>query len=110
VLSGDDALTLPLAAVGAQGVISVISNILPGEMQGLCESILNNNWEEARERHQQLELVMRGLLSLEGNPIPVKMAMQLIGRDSGVLRLPMRANPGIEVALSVLLKGVDLLS
>jgi len=109
ILSGDDALTLPLASVGAQGVISVISNILPGAMQNLCDLFLNNNWEDARQKHQQLEPVMRGLLSLAGNPIPIKMAMKLLGRDSGVLRLPMYADASIEEPLSTFLRQANLL-
>jgi len=109
VLSGDDALTLPLASVGARGVISVISNILPGAMQELCKLFLNNKWEEARRKHQQLEPVMRGLLSLAGNPIPVKAAMKIMGRDSGVLRLPMYADASIEEPLRHLLRGTGLL-
>jgi 4-hydroxy-tetrahydrodipicolinate synthase len=89
LLSGDDSLTLPFASVGGTGVVSVVSNILPTEVQGLCHAFLSGEWGRALAIHRQLFPLCRGLLSLDTNPIPIKAAMALLGRDSGALRLPM---------------------
>lgn len=89
ILSGDDSMTLPFASVGARGVVSVVSNILPRQVQALCDACNGGQWNEARELHLQLFDICRGLLSLETNPIPIKTAMRLLGRDTGLLRLPM---------------------
>ncbi len=89
LLSGDDSMTLPLASVGGVGVVSVVSNILPGEVQALCNAFLNDHWLKARALHRELFSLCRGLLSLDTNPIPIKCAMEQLGRDSGSLRLPM---------------------
>ncbi len=89
VLSGDDPLTLPLCAVGAVGVISVVSNIVPDRVAGLCRAMLSDDLPAARDAHEWLSPLSRGLLSLSTNPIPVKTAMQILGRDTGVLRLPL---------------------
>lgn len=89
ILSGDDSMTLPFASVGARGVVSVVSNILPQKVQALCDACNGGQWDKARELHLQLFDVCRGLLSLETNPIPIKTAMRLLGRDTGTLRLPM---------------------
>ena len=91
ILSGDDSMTLPFCAVGATGVVSVVSNILPKRVQSLCDACNGNEWVAARAIHLALFEVCRGLLSLETNPIPIKAAMKLLGRDTGVLRLPMTA-------------------
>lgn len=88
VLSGDDSMTLPFAAVGAVGVVSVASNLLPGEVSSLCRAFLEGDWTLARTWHQALFNVCRTLFA-ETNPIPVKGAMAALGRDSGALRLPM---------------------
>lgn len=89
LLSGDDTMTLPFASVGGVGVVSVVSNLLPARVQALCTAFLDDHWTEARTLHLELFGLCRGLLSLDTNPIPVKAAMELLGRDSGVLRLPM---------------------
>lgn len=91
VLAGDDTLALPIASVGGVGAISVIANLLPGRMRALTDATLAGRWEQAREIHQALFPLARGLLSLAANPIPVKTAMGLLGRDSGALRPPMTA-------------------
>ncbi len=88
VLSGDDPLTLPIAAVGGVGVISVTSNLVPGRVAALCEACLSQRWSDALEIHRELSALNKALF-LETNPIPVKAAMKMLGRDSGVLRLPM---------------------
>jgi 4-hydroxy-tetrahydrodipicolinate synthase len=91
VLSGDDSLTLPMMAVGAQGVVSVVANLVPGEVRRLVDSFLEGNIEEARRLHLRLFALCRDLLGAAPNPIPLKTAMQLLGRGNGELRLPLCA-------------------
>jgi 4-hydroxy-tetrahydrodipicolinate synthase len=91
LLSGDDSLTLPLASVGGRGVISVVGNLVPDRVVALCDAFLGGDWDTARDRHRALFGMSRGLLSLATNPIPIKTAMALVGRDSGTLRLPLCA-------------------
>ena len=89
VLSGDDSLTLPLMSVGAEGVVSVVGNILPGDMIALVEAFRVGDVERARQWHYKLFPLCRDMLGLATNPIPIKSAMRLLRRDSGELRLPM---------------------
>lgn len=89
VLSGDDSLTLPLMSLGARGVISVVGNIVPEDMIALCKAFDDGDIAEARKWHRKLFPLCRDMLSLATNPIPVKAAMKLLGRDTGELRLPM---------------------
>jgi len=89
VLSGDDSLTLPLMSIGGEGVISVVGNIMPGEMIALTKAALDADLATARELHHKLFPLCREMLGLATNPIPIKAAMQMLGRDSGELRLPM---------------------
>ncbi len=89
VLSGDDSLTLPLLSVGGEGVVSVVGNIVPKDMIALTEAYLGGRLTEAIEWHHKLFPLCRDMLSLATNPIPIKAAMKLLGRDSGELRLPM---------------------
>ena len=89
VLSGDDSLTLPLVAVGARGVISVVGNIVPQDMIALVQAAIDGNLADAQQRHHQLFPLCRDMLGLATNPIPVKCAMKMLGRDTGELRLPM---------------------
>lgn len=88
LLSGDDSLTLPFASVGGVGVVSVVSNILPGRMAALCNSFMGGKWDEAQKIHREVFDFCRAMF-LETNPIPIKAALKLLGRDTGVLRLPM---------------------
>jgi 4-hydroxy-tetrahydrodipicolinate synthase len=89
ILSGDDSLTLPFASVGGRGVVSVISNLIPSRVQAMCEAFNADHWADARAIHFELLPIARGLLSLATNPIPVKTAMRILGRDTGSLRLPL---------------------
>jgi 4-hydroxy-tetrahydrodipicolinate synthase len=89
VLSGDDSLTLPLMAVGASGVISVVGNLVPQDMLALVRACQQGDYAEARRWHYKLFPLCRDMLGLSTNPIPVKGAMRMLGRDSGQLRLPM---------------------
>lgn len=88
VMSGDDPLTLPMMSVGATGVVSVLSNVVPDRVQGLCSAFASGNFAEALRIHREVWGLTKSLF-IETNPIPVKGAMQACGRDSGALRLPM---------------------
>lgn len=88
VLSGDDAVTLPLIALGGRGVISVVSNEIPAEMTRLVRFCLNNDFFAAREL-QKKYLPLMEINFVESNPIPVKAAMALMGLLEPVWRLPM---------------------
>jgi 4-hydroxy-tetrahydrodipicolinate synthase len=89
ILSGDDSLTLPLLSIGARGVISVVGNIVPKDMIALCKAFDAGNIAEAQKWHRKLFPLCRDMLGLSTNPIPIKAAMKLLGRDTGALRLPM---------------------
>ena len=89
VLSGDDSLTIPMMSIGASGVISVAGNIVPKDIIAMVQAALAEDYVTARRWHHQLFPLCRDMLSLATNPIPVKAAMQLLGRDTGELRLPM---------------------
>lgn len=89
VLSGDDSLTLPLLSVGGEGVISVVGNIVPQDMIQLLDAFRAGKTEEACKWHHRLFFLCRDMLGLATNPIPIKAAMKLLGRDTGELRLPM---------------------
>ena len=89
VLSGDDSLTLPMMSIGAEGVISVVGNIVPRDMIELVATYVAGQIQRATEHHHKLFPLCRDMLGLATNPIPIKAAMKLLGRDTGELRLPM---------------------
>ena len=89
LLSGDDSLTLPFMSLGARGVVSVVANFAPNELVKLCALMNQGALEEARRIHYKMLPLSRGMLSLATNPIPVKAAMEALGRDSGEMRLPL---------------------
>jgi 4-hydroxy-tetrahydrodipicolinate synthase len=88
VLSGDDALTLPLMAVGGHGIVSVASNEVPSEMARMVEAAEQNDFAAARKLHAALHPLMM-VNFVESNPIPVKSAMAAMGLLEEVYRLPM---------------------
>jgi 4-hydroxy-tetrahydrodipicolinate synthase len=88
VLSGDDALTLPVMSVGGRGVISVSANEVPAEMSRLVEAAERNDWHEARTLHARL-MPLLSVNFVESNPIPVKAAMAQMGLLDEIYRLPM---------------------
>ncbi|HYA98333.1 MAG TPA: 4-hydroxy-tetrahydrodipicolinate synthase [Methylomirabilota bacterium] len=90
VLSGDDAITLPLIALGGRGIVSVVSNEIPREMTRLAELCLKGNFEGAREL-QRRYLPLMEINFIESNPIPVKAALALMGLLEPVWRLPLVA-------------------
>src|SRR5678815_1470366 len=88
VLSGDDAVTLPLIALGGVGIISVASNEIPREMAEMARAALANDWEAARRIHRKyLPLMLANFI--ESNPLPVKAVLAMMGRIEEVYRLPM---------------------
>ena len=89
ILSGDDSLTLPLMSVGGEGVISVVGNIVPKDMLALVGTYAKGDFAGAIKWHHKLFPLCRDMLGLATNPIPIKAAMKLLGRDTGELRLPM---------------------
>lgn len=89
VLSGDDSLTLPLLAVGGRGVVSVVGNILPGDVRALVDAFQAGDVRQAQQWHRKLFPLCRDMLGLATNPIPIKAAMRMLGRDTGELRMPM---------------------
>jgi len=87
VLCGDDPLTLPLMAVGGRGVISVVSNEMPGEMARMVEAAERNDFAAARAIHHRIMPLM-AVNFVEANPVPVKAAMAAMGLIEETYRLP----------------------
>lgn len=90
IWSGNDDNTVPMMALGALGVISVASNIIPGEVARLCELCLDGEYKDAQRLYFKYADLFSTLF-VETNPIPVKTAMQHMGLDSGKMRLPLTA-------------------
>jgi 4-hydroxy-tetrahydrodipicolinate synthase len=88
VLCGDDDLTLPSIALGAQGVISVVANVAPRKTVAMVNAMLKGDLEKARSLHYELAPLVRAMF-LETNPIPVKSAQKYLGLAGGPLRLPL---------------------
>ena len=88
VLSGDDSLALPMMAVGASGVISVSSNLIPAEMTELVEAAAAGNFARALELHRKYYCLFRDQF-IETNPIPIKAAMAMAGLIREEYRLPL---------------------
>jgi 4-hydroxy-tetrahydrodipicolinate synthase len=109
VLSGDDALTLPLMSVGGKGVISTSSNVAAGQMAELVRTFACGDAEGARRLHHEL-LPLFDALFCETNPIPVKAACAALGWCDGEIRLPMTpiTAPNLEL-LKVVLKDLGIL-
>lgn len=109
VLSGDDSLTLPMISVGAQGVVSVASNVIPKEMVWLTSAALAGDFAGALEVHARYYPLFRDLF-LDTNPIPVKTALALMGRVQNVFRLPLcEMSAGPEEQLKKTMASVGLL-
>jgi len=90
ILSGDDSLTLPIGSVGGSGVISVLANILPGEVRKLCDAMRAGDMIAARKQHLKLYPLFKAIF-VETNPIPIKAAMAMAGMIRNELRLPLTA-------------------
>jgi 4-hydroxy-tetrahydrodipicolinate synthase len=108
VLSGDDALTLPLIALGGHGVISVVSNEIPAEMSGMVRLALRGDFEAARRLHRRYHALME-INFVESNPIPVKAAMAEMGLLEASWRLPLVAPKAENLArLRTVLESLEL--
>lgn len=88
VYSGDDSINIQALALGAMGVVSVLSNVIPAHVVKMNQLFLENDIEASRVLYYKTKNLVR-LLFIETSPIPVKKAMQLIGLDTGILRLPL---------------------
>ena len=88
IISGDDSLTLPLMSLGAKGVISVLSNLIPDRIKAFTTAALASDFLGARSIHYEL-LDLFKVMFIETNPVPIKAAMAIAGMDSGELRLPL---------------------
>ena len=109
VLSGDDALTLPLMAVGGRGIISVASNEIPAEMVQMVEAAARNDFAAARAVHARILPLMQ-INFIEANPVPVKAAMAAMGLLDEVYRLPMvPPRPESKEQIVKVLSALDLL-
>lgn len=109
VMSGDDSLTLPMMAVGATGVISVVANVVPAKVAALCASFANGDLAEAQRIHYELMPLFSGLF-IETNPMPVKAALARMGLIENKLRLPLTPlRPEAFAKLEPILKELDLI-
>ena len=110
ILSGDDALTIPMMSVGAKGVISVANNLVPKDIAEMCRLALEGNFEEARKIHDRYWKLFK-VLFIETNPIPVKTAVYLMKLiDDLELRLPLYyMKPENEEKLKNVLKEYNLI-
>ena len=88
LLCGDDILTFPFLALGGDGIVSVISNLLPQEMVRLVAACFKGEWDAGREAHYQLLPILRAL-GVDTNPIPIKAAMEMCRMAAGPCRLPL---------------------
>ncbi|HWZ83341.1 MAG TPA: 4-hydroxy-tetrahydrodipicolinate synthase [Terriglobales bacterium] len=88
VFSGDDAITLPVIALGGVGIISVVSNEIPREMADMTRAALANDWDTARKIHRKYLTLMQANF-IESNPLPVKAVLAMMGKVEEVYRLPL---------------------
>jgi 4-hydroxy-tetrahydrodipicolinate synthase len=109
VLSGDDFTVLPLLSVGGHGVISVVSNIMPSQMAGMCRAFFNGDMATARKLHYEMNPVTRALF-IETSPTPVKVALDMMGRIPFEIRLPLvKLMPENQAKLETTLKNAKLI-
>jgi len=107
VISGDDALTLPLISIGGDGVISVVANAYPNEFSGLVDNALKGNIAKAQTAHYLLLELIENLF-VEGNPAGVKAVLELLGQCENNLRLPLtQISRGTINKLSVLVEEIS---
>ena len=98
IYSGDDSLTLPMMALGARGVVSIASHIIGNEMQRMITAFVNGDVKLAQEIHNQLFPIFKGLF-ITTNPIPLKEALNMMGKEVGGFRLPLCSASEKEKAL-----------
>lgn len=110
VLSGDDAITLPVISLGGQGIISVASNVIPEEISKMTQAALDGDWTVARNFHRKHFALMQALF-LESNPMPAKCLLAMMGRIGENYRLPMvRVKPETRSKLEKIAVDLGLLS
>ncbi|MBQ9630502.1 MAG: 4-hydroxy-tetrahydrodipicolinate synthase [Treponema sp.] len=108
VLSGDDAMTLPLIAAGGDGIISVVSNLTPALVSKMTEAALAGDFEKARVLHYRLLPFFKAAF-VDGNPASIKYAMNVKGLPAGALRLPLvEVNDSAKKIIEAALKTCDL--
>jgi len=108
VLSGDDSLTLPLMSIGAKGIISVASNLLPSQIKAMTRLALAGNFAEAANIHRRLFPFIKTLF-LDGNPAGIKHAMKVAGLDTGEMRLPLwEASDGTKKLIEEQMRKLDV--
>ena len=109
VLSGDDALTLPIIAVGGRGVISTVSNVVPKDMVSMTEYSLKGDYKPARKINFKLLPLIHAMF-IETNPIPVKKALNIMGFIENEIRLPLSEASGVNIEkIRVALKEYGIL-
>jgi 4-hydroxy-tetrahydrodipicolinate synthase len=109
VLAGDDALALPVIALGGTGLVSVASNAIPGPMSQMIASALRNDWPAARDLNKRYFALMQAHF-IEPSPSPIKAVLALLGRCSETLRLPMvPVTPETRTKLESILRSLNLL-
>jgi 4-hydroxy-tetrahydrodipicolinate synthase len=109
VLSGDDVMTLPLMAMGGDGVISVISNVVPAKVKAMVSACIRGDFDEARKIHFELLPFIKAAF-VETNPIPIKQAAKWIGLPAGPVRLPLgRLSSASEAVLKKAMVDLGLL-
>ena len=110
ILCGDDPLTLPFISCGATGLVSVASNLIPGVIARLVRACMNGSFDEALVLQKQYYPLMRGLMSLDVNPVPIKTAVSLQGHCTPEFRLPLAPMNEAQIAkLRDLLESYSLL-
>lgn len=110
ILSGDDSLTLPLMSVGATGVVSVASNLLPGAIKQMTKLALAGNFAEAAIIHHKLFPLIKALFA-DGSPAGIKHAMKLAGMDGGEMRLPLvEANESTKKQIEQQMKRLNIVA
>lgn len=111
IVSGDDSLTLPLASIGAKGVISVVANIVPADVKAMTDLILEGDLVSARQWHRKLFALCKSMLTLATNPIPIKAALAMLNKAPEEMRLPMTPlEKGKRATLKKTLEEYGLLS
>lgn len=109
VLSGNDDLTLPMIAMGAKGVISVVANVDPARMSKMVNCALAGDFESAAKSHYELYDLMK-VLFIETNPVPAKAALNMMNRPSGHVRMPLASLKDENKAkLKEVLENLDLI-
>jgi len=109
VLSGDDALTLPLISLGGDGIISVISNLVPAKVKAMTKAALEGRYDEARKLHYEL-LPFTKAAFVETNPAPIKQALTWAGLPGGPARLPLgKLSASSEAVLKKAMEDLNIL-